>query len=84
MVLSGELDDDRLRDLMVLSVVPAPNSSHVLVTLQAPEQMTAPELFGLDALLFEYKGRLRTAVAEAINRKKAPELTLRVVNGPSV
>ncbi len=83
LVLSGELDDDRIRDLMVHSVVPAPFSSHVLVTLQAPEQMTEPELFELDALLFEYKGRIRTAVAQAISRKKAPDLTLRVVNGPS-
>ncbi len=48
LVISGELDDYRVRDLMVLSVVPAPHSNHLLVTLQASEMMTDRELIELE------------------------------------
>ena len=80
LVLAGELNDDRVRDLLILSVVPAPHSSHVLVTLQAPEPLMQEELWKLDEILAQYKGQLREAIAADIHRRKTPDLTLRVVN----
>ena len=80
LVLGGELNDDRVRDLLVMSVVPAPHSNHLLVTLQAAETMTQEELIQLEQVLIEHKGQLRSAIAADINRRKTPEITLRVVN----
>ena len=80
LVLSGEIGDDRLRDLQLLSVVPAPHSNHLLATLEAPEPLTAEELLQIDAALAAQRGVLRSAVAAAIHRRKPPDITLRVVN----
>jgi hypothetical protein len=80
-VLSGEMDDDFLRDLGVMSVVPAPNSGRLLVTL-APR--TAVEDFDpgdVEQRLVACEGRLRTAVAAAITRRKTPQLVFCVCGG---
>ncbi len=80
LVLAGELNDDRVRDLLVLSVVPAPHSNHLLATLQAAEVLSHEELFRLDQALAEHKGQIRSAIAADINRRKTPEITMRVIN----
>lgn len=80
LVLGGELNDDRVRDLLVMAVVPAPNSTHLLVTLQAAETLTQEGLIELEQALVEHKGQLRSAIAADISRRKTPEITLRVVN----
>ena len=78
-VLSGELDDDRLRDVYVAQVTPAPDANCLLVTV-------APLGFAKDfrpeevmARLAANAGRMRSELARAINRKKTPELMFRVV-----
>ena len=78
-VLSGELDDDRLRDVYVVQVTPAPDANCLLVTV-------APLGFAKDfrpeevmARLAANSGRMRSELARAINRKKTPELMFRVV-----
>ena len=78
-VLSGELGDDRLRDLYVSRVVPAPDAHCLMVSV-------SPLGFAKDfqpqvvlARLAEHTGRLRSELARAINRKKTPELMFRVV-----
>ncbi len=78
-VLSGELDDDRLRDVYVVQVTPAPDANCLLVTV-------APLGFAKDfrpdevmARLAANSGRMRSELARAINRKKTPELLFRVV-----
>lgn len=78
-VLSGELDDDRLRDVYVVQVTPAPDANCLLVTV-------APLGFAKDfrpdevlARLAANTGRMRSELARAINRKKTPELMFRVV-----
>ena len=83
LVASGELNDDRIRDLQLVSVIPAPHSNHLLVTFQASELLPGDELLELDALLASHRGRIRSAIAADINRKKTPDITLRVVNPPS-
>lgn len=78
-ILSGELDDDRLRDVYVSEVTPAPDAHCLMVSV-------SPLGFAKDfqpqvvlARLAEHSGYLRSELARAINRKKTPELMFRVV-----
>lgn len=80
-VLSGETGDDRLACLRVVSVQPAPDASRLLVTVVAT---CATVDFCRDATAAHLQasaGRLRTAVAAAITRRKAPTLAF-VLLGP--
>lgn len=79
LVLSGDMDDDRLRDLYVSQVVPAPDASCLLVSV-------TPHSFARDfqpalvmARLAESTGKMRSELARVINRRKTPELMFRVV-----
>ncbi|MCI0464458.1 MAG: hypothetical protein L0Z62_46590 [Gemmataceae bacterium] len=80
-VLAGEVGDDVLRDLVVDSVVPAPNSGRLLVTLSRPDPGTA-SVEGVLARLHRAHGLLRSQVAAAITRRKTPELTFRLLATP--
>ena len=78
-ILSGELDDDRLRDVYVSEVTPAPDAHCLMVSV-------SPLGFAKDfqpqvvlARLAEHTGHLRSELARAINRKKTPELMFRVI-----
>ncbi len=66
-------------DAMVLDVQPAPNTGHLLVLLQAVEKLDEEGCRQLEAAIFEKSGQIRTAVAGAIQRRKTPTLTFRVV-----
>ncbi|MFO1064699.1 MAG: hypothetical protein U0892_12620 [Pirellulales bacterium] len=83
LVISGELDDDLLRNLMVISVDPAPYTTHLLVTLTTDGPVTEEQLIAMNQRAFQVSGRIRTAVAEAVQRRKAPQLTLRIIS-PSI
>ena len=76
--LTGLLEGDLLRDLIVQSVVPAPDSSRMLATFvfHGPETVAAADI--LAALRASY-AKLRGEVALAIHRRKTPELTFNVV-----
>ena len=80
MALAGECDDDVLRALYVDSVVPAPDATQLLVRLVIPAA-SARDVRAADvyARLQRVHGILRHAVAEAITRKRAPELAYVVV-----
>lgn len=80
-VLAWESGDDLIRDLLVLSVDPAPDSSRVLVTVSL---QTAADVSVVLEKLRQHSGRLRTEVAAAIHRKRAPELVFRVVKNGEV
>jgi ribosome-binding factor A len=77
-VLAGGCGDAVLRDLLVQSVVPAPDSTRLLVTLSfsGPATVDAGELL---AHLQRAQGLLRSEVAAAIHRRKVPDLTFHVV-----
>jgi ribosome-binding factor A len=75
-VLGSECGDESLALLEVLSVEPAPDSSRLLVTLMTPEEMTIEE--ALENLQLAGKA-IRSEVASAIHRRKAPELVYRVI-----
>lgn len=83
-VLSGEINDDILRNLRVATVGPAPDSSRLLVTLHAD---LPPQEFDRDVVeqkLADHSGRLRCEVARAITRRKTPVLVFRVIEPGSI
>ncbi len=67
-----------LRELVVLRVEPAPNSSHLMVIVgpagPGPASVTAVEV---SEALGHVAGYLRSEVAAAVHRKRAPELSFR-------
>ena len=76
--LAWEMGDDILSRLDVASVVPAPDSTRLLVTvtLGTTADEFRPEVI-LDRLQ-RAKGNLRARVAEAIHRRRVPDLAFRV------
>jgi len=66
-------------DALVLDVQPAPNTGHLLVLLQAVEQLDDAELKLLELAVVQRAGIIRTAVASSIQRRKTPTLTFRFV-----
>ena len=81
-VLSGETGDDVLRGLRVSDVVPAPDSSRLLVTLRVDCEAERFDRKLVEHLLSCCKGHLRCEVAAAITRRKAPTLVFNI-EGPS-
>lgn len=70
----SETGDDRLLTVYVQDVKPHPDAGHMMVSLStdgSPQETLAA--------LHEHSGRLRTEVAHAITRRKAPELFFQVV-----
>lgn len=81
LVLTGETGDELLASLIVESVVPAPDSSRLLVTLHADLPPGQFDRVSLEGRLANSKGRLRCEVAAAITRRKTPVLVFDLV-GP--
>lgn len=73
----AEQEDDALRDLHVESVDPAPDSSHLLVTVRPLAQQADP--IAIMGRLNEASVDLRLEMAGAITRRRVPALTFRVV-----
>ena len=78
-VLAGECEDDLLRDLLVESVCPAPDSMHLLVRVCLAASARAVDANQVLQHLHRAYGRLRTEIAATIHRKRVPELTFCVV-----
>jgi ribosome-binding factor A len=76
--LAWEMADDLLNCLMVESVVPAPDSSHLLVTVSLPALPNAENSETVLDRLHRSKGKLRAEVAVAIHRRRVPDLSFRV------
>src|SRR5262249_25395370 len=75
----AESGDDVLRDLVVVSVAPAPSSARLLVT-GSPAPWAQPGGIDRAAGRLEHaRGRLRTEVATAVRRRRAPDLVFRIV-----
>jgi ribosome-binding factor A len=73
----GGLGDDVLGGLFVESVAPAPNASHLLVTVSSQDAEATPET--IITRLHAATPRLREEIASDINRRRVPELTFRCV-----
>lgn len=74
---SGGCGDDVLGELAVLSVVPAPDARHLLVTVDFLSKERIPDPLETLARLHRATGWLRLQVGAAISRKKVPELAFR-------
>jgi ribosome-binding factor A len=70
--------DGLVRELMVLSVEPAPDGSRLMVTLCPPPNPHDVDVAELLALLGELRGFLRQEIAQALQRKRTPELAFRI------
>ncbi len=81
LVLSGDCRDELLQSLHVISVLPAPNSSRLLVTVSANLPIEAFDRQEIQELLERQTGRLRVEIAASINRKRVPSLVFHVI-GP--
>ena len=81
-VLAGECGDEVLRNLVVASVKPAPTSARLLVTVYAATPMKGVDAAAVLARLERARGLLRTEVASALHRRRAPDLMFRVVDAP--
>jgi ribosome-binding factor A len=81
-ILAGELGDAALNGLRVASAIPAPDASRMLVTLVATGDDGPFDRTAIEHKLATVTGLLRSAVAAAITRRKAPNLSF-VVIGPN-
>ncbi len=72
----ADIDDPIIDDLVLASVVPAPSSARVQVTLVPSHDEIDPD----DALarVREIADELREVVAAEVTRKRAPELVFRI------
>ena len=73
--VAGECGDEVLQQLFIASVNPAADPSKLEVTVALPPDVGPVDAF---ARLEKAKGLLRTLVAQAISRKKVPDLVFRV------
>lgn len=70
------VDDDVLLDVWVAGVTPAPDASRLAVLIRLPEGAN-PDL--VKERLARVSGYLRTEVAQAITRKRAPTLAFELL-----
>src|SRR5262245_46646073 len=81
--LNGALADSGdavLRDLAVVAVTPAPNSTRLLVTVGAAGTGRIEDVVAALEHLRQAAGRLRTEVAAAVSRRRVPDLSFRVMS----
>jgi ribosome-binding factor A len=76
----AESGDDVLRDLLVESVVPAPNTARLLVTIPPSSAIEASQIL---QHLERTRGRLRREIAAAICRRRVPDLVFRMAGSPN-
>jgi ribosome-binding factor A len=67
-----------LQGLHVVSVDPAPDESHLLVTVSPAAGATTRDPIAIHQKLDQSTGLLRTEVAHAITRRKVPGMSWRV------
>jgi ribosome-binding factor A len=70
----GETGDELLLLAYVEDVEPAPDTTHMLVSVRAEGDPIA-----VMQALYANTGKLRSAVAQAITRRKAPDLAFKLV-----
>ena len=80
LVLAGDFADDRLHNLQVAKVEPAPNASQLSVTFLTETVCTCAENEVILMRINMVAGQLRSAVAAAITRKRTPKLVFRLVS----
>jgi ribosome-binding factor A len=79
LALADAAPDPRLDGAWVAAVDPSPTPARLLVTVVLPPHAGDDEIEAAFFALGEMKPWLRSEVARAIHRKRAPELSFRVV-----
>jgi len=72
----ADANDDRLHGAWVREVQPAPDVGHLMAIVEVREGVDVAEVYGL---LQAASGYLRQEVADAITRKRTPEIRFQVV-----
>ncbi len=80
-VLSGETGDDVLRNLLVDSVVPAPDESHLIVSVRPLPGSEAIDTADVLTRLYQHRPMLREEIAASIHRRFVPEISFKVALG---
>ncbi|MCA9595516.1 MAG: ribosome-binding factor A [Myxococcales bacterium] len=75
----GDSSDDRLHDLVVHSVTPAPDGARLLVTVMATNESDMSSLEETHGALESARPWLRRQVAAEISRKRTPDLAFCVL-----
>jgi ribosome-binding factor A len=76
-VVPGALADPVLQDLSVAAVRPAPDASRLMIWLRTGQPVT--EMPQILERLERVRGLLRSEVAAAVTRKRAPELAFHLL-----
>ncbi len=80
LVLAGESTEPLLRELIICAVEPNPDSTHLLVIVEANStDILLNENEVLEALQ-RAGGRLRFALATTVNRKRIPQISFQFVD----
>ena len=78
LVILPGLADEVLRELTVVSVEPAPHSGRLRVTVAGLAPADATDFDAVGEHLHRAAGLIRSEVAAAVHRRKAPELVFHV------
>ena len=78
-VLGGECGDDLLQSLLVVSVDPGRDAAQLVVTVRASLPGEVVDAREVSEHLAKVMGKLRSEVAAAITRRRAPTLVFRVL-----
>ncbi len=79
LLFSGETSDEILQSLEITEVSPAPNASQLLVTLGPAAAAPALDESQVHEALARAAGWLRSEIAAAITRRRAPRLAFRFI-----
>ncbi len=79
LVLSGEIRDESLNGLKIASITPGADSSRLVVTVIADVPAAELDRADIERRLATVEGQLRSAVAQAITRKKTPLLVFQIL-----
>jgi ribosome-binding factor A len=79
LVLAGESAEPVLREVIVCAVEPNPDSTHLLVIVEANSTVVPLDENDVLGALRRAGGRLRSALATAINRKRTPQISFRFI-----
>ncbi len=78
-VFAGESRDEVLSGLRIVSVIPAPDASRLIVSVTPREALERLDPMDVSARLARAAGWLRAEVAGAVTRRKTPILTFRLI-----
>jgi hypothetical protein len=77
--LSSWLSDIGLSDFEFANVIPSERAGRYIIEVRCSDTTLAVDLVHVEQLLRQHKGTLRIEIAEAVQRRKAPDFQLRLI-----